>query len=286
MNMQAKWGFIIAAIFLFAVAAALSLWLAAPGTSTFLRLVVWVVCALAVLLFASGVTGVRAALVDEFNRYSLQRVITFCWFIAIASAFLGISFWNVALWKVGGSHVSFFVAIDASIWALAGVVLGGLVGNNVVNAVHANTEPKNKAGGQESAFAPDPRREASMYRNLDASEAAPTDVVKNSQFGVQNTVDMSAVQQLMFQAAVLVAYVVAVGRLIVATAVDASIDKLPGLPPELLALLGVSAAAQVGNAAIPKAKTTPDTPKPTERFWLEGAQRAQERLDAEKAGTE
>ncbi|ODM75039.1 hypothetical protein A6X20_16785 [Bradyrhizobium elkanii] len=240
-------------------------------------------------MFASGISGVKAALVDEFNCYSLQRVVTFGWIVVLSSAFLAISFWNVALWKAGGSGVvPSFVEIDASIWALAGVVLGGLVGNGVVNSIHAATPPRDAAGAHESALSPDPRRQGSMYRNIEIDDAKPADIAKNSQFGVQNTIDMTAVQQLLLQAAVLVAYVVAVGRLVVATGSDTPIGHLPGLPAELLALLGVSAVAQVGNAAIPKAKTGGEAaaPKPTERFWTEGSERAAERLAHEKSGQE
>ena len=125
-----------------------------------------------------------------------------------------------------------------------------------------------------------------MYRNLDACEAAPGDVVKNGQFGVQNTIDMAAVQQLLFQAVVLIAYIAAVGRLMVETANSVRIDTLPGLPSELLALLGVSVAAQVGNAAIPKARAVSPAPRPIEGFWLEGPDSSLQRLEAEKPGVE
>ncbi|AWO88955.1 MULTISPECIES: DUF6973 domain-containing protein [Bradyrhizobium] len=288
MNLQTKWWRISAAMLAFIVASAVSLGYAEAATPSYLRLVVGGVCLLGVFMFASGITGVKTALVDEFNCYSLQRVITFGWFVVLSSAFLAISFWNVALWKAGGSGVvQSFVEIDASIWALAGVVLGGLVGNGVVNSIHAATPPKD-AGAHESALSPDPRRQGSMYRNIEIDDAKPADITTNSQFGVQNTVDMTAVQQLLLQAAVLVAYVVAVGRLVVATASNEPIGHLPGLPAELLALLGVSAVAQVGNAAVPKAKINGEAaaPKPTERFWTEGRERAAERLAHEKSGQE
>ena len=284
MNTQANWYRIAGAMLAFVVAAVVSLKFAEAATSSYVRLIVCAICLLGVLTFASGITGMKTALIDEFNCYSLQRVITFGWFVVLASAFLGISFWNIAVWVTPGGKVPFFVEIEASIWALAGVVLGGLVGNGVVNSVHATTPPKDETGARESFLPPEPRREGSMYRNIEVDDAKPGDIAKNSQFGVQDTVDMTAVQQLLFQAAVLVAYVVAVGRLVVATASDKPIDHLPGLPPELLALLGVSTLAQVGNAAIPKAKTKvePVAAKPTERFWTEGKELADKRLRSRK----
>ncbi|WP_375790981.1 hypothetical protein ACE102_37635 [Bradyrhizobium sp. vgs-9] len=49
-----------------------------------------------------------------------------------------------------------------------------------------------------------------------------------------------------------------------------------------------NALSQVGNAAVPKAKINDEAaaPKPTERFWTEGRERAAERLAHEKSGQE
>jgi hypothetical protein len=69
---------------------------------------------------------------------------------------------------------------------------------------------------------------------------------------LQDKVDLSSVQQLLFQLAALVIYVVALGRLMAETAGNAQINAFPGIPEGFLALLGISTLTALTYKAVPK----------------------------------
>jgi hypothetical protein len=248
---------VVVAIGVFAGALALAFVTKAFGLPNVLRLGVLTLSFIGVLVFLQAIgMGVKSLIVDDFNRMNLQSLITFAWFVVLSAAFVSGSFINMTLWNgQPRTTVGMFLDIPTAIWLLAGVVLTGVVGNGVTDTVHANRAPASRTG--ESAIAETPRRVNAMYRNVSPSEASPGDLVTYRQYGVQNTPDMGSVQQLLLQTTTLVGYAAATGYVFVSSVDATNVLSLPALPDQLLALLGVSTAAQIGNRAVPRDKSPP-----------------------------
>jgi hypothetical protein len=123
-----------------------------------------------VFLQAPGMAA-RSLIVDDFNRMNLRSLITYAWFVTLSGAFVAGSFINMTLWNgQSDAAVNMFLQIPAPIWMLAGVVLTGVVGNGVVDTIHAGRSPTTPPG--ESVLPDTSRRVNAMYRNFSPTEAS------------------------------------------------------------------------------------------------------------------
>jgi hypothetical protein len=244
-------------------------WLASGTLSQHgtIRLLAWGAGGSAVLSFLAslGITPWRA-LLDDYNRGNLQQAITTSWFVLLSSALLAGSFINIFAWTPAQNAVApFFVRIDASVWVLAGIALGGAVINRVIDTVHADAVPANNV--TESAWAAESDRRGRMFvkawtsndeARKEGGSALPAttfdlmgDMLQGRQKGTETKTELGPVQQLLLQATTLVGYAVAVGAVLYGTPHGQAVSALPTLPAELLTLLGVSAAGQAALAAVP-----------------------------------
>ncbi len=211
------------------------------------------------LAVAFGFTPWRL-LVDEYNQGNLQSLLTYLWFVILTSAFMTGSFINAFMWTSATPHVPLFVAIQPGVWVLAGIVLGGATMNRLVDSAHAASKAPDAA--TESSWANEPDRLGRMYLpskpmaesqngTLASTMWLLKETVTGRQKGTENTIEIGALQQLLLQASTSIGYIVATGILLYRSPPDAYIAALPGLPPELLTMLGVSAGGQALNAAVP-----------------------------------
>jgi hypothetical protein len=79
-----------------------------------------------------------------------------------------------------------------------------------------------------------------------------SDLVTYDERGLEDRTDMAAVQQLLFQVAAVIVYIVALGRLMFATDAQTPILAFPVIPEGFLALLGVAQLTALINRAIPR----------------------------------
>jgi hypothetical protein len=222
--------------FLLTVAIAVGIPLAAGEKATpSERLISWAVVAGGVLLAimaASPGGTLKALLTDSRNRYSDAQLITLGWFLTLVSAYLACALWNVAVWVPSPTRpLPVFVEIPASVWALAGIVTTTLVGTAIVI---------NYKGSRDRIF----------YRSS-AADAEISDLISRDEVGLEDTSNLAAVQQLLFQLAALASYIVAVARLMIVTAPATLIESFPSIPEGFLALLGVATAGALTYRAIP-----------------------------------
>lgn len=263
----------LALLFLALTVGAVVLSSGALGAAALLRLLAWVLCGGAVVAFtaALGVTP-WFVLLDDYNRGNLQNLISYVWFVLLSSALMAGAFLNAFVWRPGVDTVQLFVRIDASIWVLAGIVLGGFTLNRVVEMTHATAPPPPAPAGVtlESWTArtthvgrmcvrPSPFKTEANDRETTAKPATDAsttfellaDTVKGRQVGEQDRAEIGAVQQLLLQATTALGYLVALGMVLHQTPWGTAITELPRLPTELLTLLGVSTVGQSAIASVP-----------------------------------
>lgn len=263
----------LALLFLALTGAAVVLASGAMGAAAVLRLLAWASCGGAVVAFtaALGVTP-WFVLLDDYNRGNLQNLISYVWFVLLSSALMAGAFLNAFAWKPGVETVQLFVKIDASIWVLAGIVLGGFTLNRVVEMTHATAPPPPAPPGvaMESWHARSSHVGRMCVRSspfvttatgveMTAKPAAIAsttfellaDTVKGRQVGEQDRVEIGAVQQLLLQTTTAFGYLVALGIVLHQTPWGTAIAELPRLPTELLTLLGVSTIGQSAIASVP-----------------------------------
>jgi hypothetical protein len=201
------------------------------------RLIAWAVVVLGVVLvllvlLPGDDPPLRRLLLNEDNRFSEAQLITFGWFVTIVSAYLACGTWNIAVWDLK-TPLPLQIDVQPQLWVLAGIVSTGLVGDAIVRNYKKQT-----LGAKLFVLSP--------------GEARLSDVVTHDERDLRDTVDLSKVQQLLFQLAALVVYIVSLGRLMAATAGNVAIDKFPIIPNEFLALLGISTLAALTYKAVPK----------------------------------
>lgn len=237
-----------------------------------IRMVILVISMLGVVFFAGslGATPHRAV-VDAYNRASLQQALTFAWFVLLSGSFLALSLYNTMLWKAGQNTVEFFVDIPQTVWILAGITLGGLAGDAAIKTALA------ERAGPVPTETDNPNRAGDMFRNAVPQQAKPSDMIANARYGSQTTTDLGAVQQLMFQVVLLIGYAIAVFRFAMTSDGTKAFAALPNIPEQLLYLIfgstlgGLVTKANGGRPANPQANA--ETP-PTEAVFEEATPEA------------
>lgn len=221
----------------FGVCVAASIWMPWQWQNDFVRLLAWGVTGLGVsvmtygLLSSGGASGL-AVLADPQNRLSLPNLVIVCWFVVIVSAYLAAALFNFHLWDGSSPDLPLDIKIPASIWVLAGISVSHLAGTNIV--------VENK------------KLSRTLAVNAKASDARPVDMFSYDEVGAANKLDLTAVQYLLFQIAAVIVYSVALGMLMFKTDVSKPILQFPIIPDGFLALLGVSAAGNLVNRAVPR----------------------------------
>lgn len=204
------------------------------------RLLAWAAVVLGVVLVLLAMLpghppNLKRLLLNEDNRYSDAQLITLGWFVTIVSAYLACAAWNIAVWTISQAMLQMEVAVPQALWVLAGIVSTGLVGTTIVRQYKKQTMGAGRFSTRSS---------------IDGAHAS--DLIMHDEVELQNTVDLSAVQQLLFQIAALVIYIVALGRLMAETPGNAQIKAFPGIPEGFLALLGISTLTALIYKAVPK----------------------------------
>jgi hypothetical protein len=203
--------------------------------------------------------SLRSVLVNENNRYSDAQLITFGWFVTIVSAYLACALWNVAIWDgicvapTTGTATApgcppIAIKVPNAIWALAGIVVTTLVGTSLVLAYKAR-----EIGVTNNVTPPQLQPSPPPHKILQRAAPVLSDFVTYDEGeGLQDKPNLATVQQLLFQIAALVIYIVALGRLMVNTKPGDSITVFPDLDPGFLALLGVATGAALVHRALPR----------------------------------
>jgi hypothetical protein len=224
-----------------------------------IRLLAWALTIGASLCVIKTMAGdgrfMRALLVDERNRFSLPQLFTFAWFMAVVPAALAMGIWNLPLWApAGDSALPLLVAVPETIWALAGIVATAQIGTAVTNAEKRTRVAKNATARAMAATpqADGAQAEGALYVRQAPDRALPVDFVAHDEIGIEEKVDLGAVQQLLFQLAAWIIYVVALIRLMLVTPADVPVDQFPGIHEGFLGLLGVSTLGALANRAVPR----------------------------------
>jgi hypothetical protein len=247
----------------FVACAALSFLLASGlfSSNPFWRLFSWLSSGAAVIaLGASFGYAPWKVIMDDYNQGNLQNLLTYSWFVLLSSAFVTGSFINAIVWSPPTPNVMLFVAIQPEVWVLAGILLGGATMNSLIDTTHAHGKAPDAA--TETDWAKDTDRIGRMYLRpksqvgTESSALASTawllkDTVSGRQKGEHEAIAIGALQQLLLQATTAMGYLVAIGMLFYKTPAGTAITALPGLPQELLILLGVSTGGQALKAALP-----------------------------------
>jgi hypothetical protein len=219
------------------------------------RLITWAIVAVGVVLILTTIEGsvsnpIRHLLIDERNRYSLPNLVTLAWFVTIVSAYLSTALWNMWTWKPeSGAPLPIAITIPPSIWVLAGIVSTGLIGTGIIIGTK-RASAGTRASGADADF--EVRGAGRLLVRSSEDEANLSDLVTYDERGLEDKTDMAAVQQLLFQVAAVIVYVVALGRLMLATDAQTPILAFPVIPEGFLALLGVAQLTALINRAVPR----------------------------------
>jgi hypothetical protein len=204
------------------------------------RLLAWAVLMVGTSLFAyaflssAGNRG-RAVLVDPNNRLSLPNVVTLCWFVVLVSAYLAAALFNMHFWVGGTDPLPLNITIPAGVWVLAGITVAHLAGTSVIGYQKKLAEAQHP-----------------LRKHASASDANFSDLVTYDEADAGDKMDLTSLQQLLFQIAAVVVYAVALGVLMAKTDITKPLLAFPTIPDGFLALLGVSAAGNLVNRAIPR----------------------------------
>lgn len=219
------------------------------------RLITWAIVAIGVVLILTAIEGsvsspIRHLLIDERNRYSLPNLVTLAWFVTIVSAYLSTALWNLWTWKPERSApLPIAITIPPSIWVLAGIVSTGLIGTGIIIGTKKAASGSRTGASDADLHAREAGRHSLFVRGSE-DEATASDLVTYDERGVEETTDLAAVQQLLFQVAAVIVYIVALGRLMFATDAQTPILTFPVIPEGFLALLGVAQLTALINRAV------------------------------------
>ncbi|MEZ5762787.1 MAG: hypothetical protein R3D69_00080 [Xanthobacteraceae bacterium] len=222
--------------------------------SGYTRLIGWAVVAGAVLAVVWTISQSNSRtlvfLVDERNRYELTQLITLAWFVVIVSAYLACALWNIQLWDGRDPRLPIAINVPATVWSLAGIVGVGLVGAGIIKAVKREraAQPHHQAAATSLKLRPPAHP---LFIRASRHDAEAIDLVSYDELGVQDKIDLAALQQLLFQIAAVIIYGVALGRQMFLRPTE-TITAFPEIPEGFVALLGVSTLTALANRAVPR----------------------------------
>ncbi|HEY4642504.1 MAG TPA: hypothetical protein VII75_14265 [Thermoanaerobaculia bacterium] len=217
--------------------------------------VLWVeVAALTALMIAVGVSVTHrywGILINERNVMSLSRFQAVLWTVLILADYATILLGRA--WQ-GMSLVDAKDLLRPDLLSLMGISYASAVGTSIVNAnkagkptpasavAEAQTNLNDDAGNFTAA-------QGVMYKNKDVSDANVGDMFQGDELADAHTTDLSKVQMFFFT---IVSAVVFLGT---ADAMFTNMKSIgdvliPQLPENLIALMGISHAAYLGNKAV------------------------------------
>ncbi len=216
----------------------------------------WIVAMMALTVFTlvvgRGVTGVwKGALVDERLRMSLSRLQMLAWTVVIVGA-LG----TMTIARAQTNPVTAMdIEVPATVWALLGISVMSLIGSPLIK--NAKKDP---------ALGPDPVQAAALLAARGKSPGQVTVeglVVKNTSIGdasfadlfmgeyveTSTLLDVAKIQMFFFTVLLVLAYAIAVGRIL---RTDPSLASLPEVGDGMLPLLGISHAGYLLSKTVTK----------------------------------
>lgn len=217
--------------------------------------VLWVeVFALTALMIAVGVSVTQrfwGILINERNVMSLSRFQAVLWTVLILADYATILLGRA--WQ-GMSLVDAKDLLRPDLLALMGISYASAVGTSIVHANKAGkptppsavSEAQTSLGDDAGNFT---AAQGVMYMNKDASDASVGDMFQGDELADAHATDLSKVQMFFFT---IVSAVVFLGT---ADAMFTNMKSIgdvliPQLPENLIALMGISHAAYLGNKAV------------------------------------
>jgi hypothetical protein len=217
-------------------------------------------------------------LIDERNRYSLSRLQTLVWTILILSAYLTAVFINLR------THApdALAVAIPEQLWVLMGISVTSLLGSpllvNQKREEGNESEMVKKAALDRAARAVNSPADAPSAEPLsldgeivvkqDPRQATWSDLFKGEAANNHNYLDISRVQMFFFTFILVVAYGFYLGQMFAGYSdgegYENTISSLPAISSGMLALLGISHTAYLGNKTVPARRASGATPPPNQ----------------------
>jgi len=218
--------------------------------------VAWAASLLAMTVFIMAVgfnirNDYKGAVTDEWGRISLSRLQMLAWTLLIISAYQTAVILNI----LAGLADPLAIAIPEEMWFVLGISTASLLGTPLITTSKVRKRqalmPPSKSG-QDA-----PRR---------TKPAAWSDLFTGVDKASEDFVDISRVQMFFFTFIALLAYGYSVASMFLqySRGGDPSlgIKEFPAISSGLLALLGISHTAYLGNKAIDSAPQNP--PKPPE----------------------
>src|SRR4051795_12634005 len=217
--------------------------------------VLWVeVAALTALMIAVGVSVTHrywGSLINERNVMSLSRFQAVLWTVLILADYATILLGRA--WQ-GMSLVDAKDLLRPDLLSLMGISYASAVGTSIVNANKAGKPTPASAVAEAQTNLNDDSgnftaAQGVMYKNKDVSDANVGDMFQGDELADAHTTDLSKVQMFFFT---IVSAVVFLGT---ADAMFTNMKSIgdvliPQLPENLIALMGISHAAYLGNKAV------------------------------------
>jgi len=225
--------------------------------------VLWVeVAALTALMIAVGTSVTKrfwGILINERNVMSLSRFQAVLWTVLILADYATILLGRA--WQ-GMSLVDAKDLLRPDLLALMGISYASAVGTSIVHANKAGKPTPASAVAEAQTNLNDTNgnftaAQGVMYKNKDVSDASVGDMFQGDELADAHATDLSKVQMFFFT---IVSAVVFLGT---ADAMFTNMKSIgdvliPQLPENLIALMGISHAAYLGNKAVTRTQSQPE----------------------------
>jgi hypothetical protein len=227
----------------------------------------WGVIALSMLAFVlalgADLQGTPLGMfISERNVMSLSRFQLAMWTILISSAFVTIGLARV----FAPAEDPLGIQIPAQLWQLLGISATSAVGASLILQGKTNKEPADedkmaakvaKQTGDVSPQTVKDNRKGIMYANASPKDARITDIFEGDELANTAYLDLSKVQMFFFTLIALIAYAVNLYQFM-ADNTPENLESFPVLSPGLIAILGISHAAYLGNKGVTHTKVDDD----------------------------
>jgi hypothetical protein len=214
----------------------------------------WIIAMLALTAFTlvvgRGLTGVwKGAFVDEQLRMSLSRLQMLTWTIVIVAA-LG----TMAIARAQTDPVTAMdIAVPPTVWALLGISMTSLIGSPLIKNAKkssATSETTERAAARAAAARADRiELEGQVVKNTSIDEATFADLFRGEYVDTFAMLDIAKIQMFFFTVLLVLAYAIAVGRML---RTDPSLASLPEVGDGMLPILGISHAGYLLSKAVTK----------------------------------
>jgi hypothetical protein len=214
----------------------------------------WIIAMLALTAFTlvvgRGLTGVwKGAFVDEQLRMSLSRLQMLTWTIVIVAA-LG----TMAIARAQTDPVTAMdIAVPPTVWALLGISMTSLIGSPLIKNAKkssATSETTERVAARAAAARADRiELEGQVVKHTSIDEATFADLFMGEYVDTFAMLDIAKIQMFFFTVLLVLAYAIAVGRML---RTDPSLASLPDVGDGMLPILGISHAGYLLSKAVTK----------------------------------